>query len=264
MSSVLQFNSQAWKLWRSEGLNLFLPRSTGPDRVYFCAEWTFVRPEVTDETFTLKQPQFHLSVMGCVPDLHDWRDLAGRNLADNDDSEDDLNLFCGGPDLFAYPPDADPKSRPDGWDTQLFFGERQGHEFEFEMAAFRSSERARKANRELQVKQILGEKLPPDWEGRDWLDEGDRLSFSGRIRLEEILCQVPINTGQPIEWARQLTRKEVKFDEFGFCHVNGGDHFNGTFKPADGISEQGRLVVLNRADDYFYEWQRRQKQPPQA
>jgi hypothetical protein len=268
MNDVLQFNSQQWKLWRSEGLNLFLPRSTEFDRVYFDAEWTFVRPEVTHETFTFKQPQFHLSVIGCVPDFHDWRDLANRTLADNgdsdDDSDDELNLLCGGPDLFAYPPDADPKTRPDGWGTQLSFGGRDEYEFEFEMEASRLSDRAHEANRTLQVKQLLGEKLPPDWEGRDWLDEGDRLTFSGRIRLEEILCNVPINTGQPIEWAKQLTRKELKFEEFGFCNVNGGDHFSGKFKPDDGIGEEGRLVVLNVADDYFYEWQRRQKQSPKA
>jgi hypothetical protein len=264
MSDMLQFNSQSWKLWRSEGLVLILPRSTGPDRVYFNAEWVLVRAEVKDETFSLEQPQFHLSVMGAVPGLHDWRDLARRTLADSDDVDEDMLLFCGGPDLFAYPPDADPKSRPDGWDTQLIFGEREDYEFEFELDAFRPSARASEANHELQAKRILGEKLPPDWEGRDWLDEGDRLTFSGRIRLEEILCHAPINTRQPIEWARQLTRRELKFDEFGFCHVNGGDLFNGTFKPADGIGAEGRLVVLERASDSFYEWQRQQRQPPKT
>lgn len=256
MTELLQYNGQSWKLWSSEGLVFHLPRSRQPDRIYFSAEWSFVAPEVTDETFSRTQPRFYLEIMASVRDLHDWRDLAGRTLEDGDE-----NLSDGGPDLYAYPPGRDTKSRADGWGTQLVFGARNNHEFEFELRAFRPSERARTANRELLGKQIMGEKLPPDWEGRDWLNEGDNLSFSGRIELAEFLCNVPVNTAQPIEWAKQLTRRELDFHEFGFCRVNGGDHFNGTFKPADGVGKEGRLVVLCVANDYFYKWQSQQNPP---
>jgi hypothetical protein len=259
MADLLQFNAQSWKLRQSEGLTFILPRSRDPDRVYFNAEWLFVHPDAKDEDALRGQPLFQMNLIAAVPDLHDWRDLAGRTLADGDGdpNDEDYDFFCGGPDLFAYPPGADPKQRPDGWDTQMIFGGHDDYEFEFELRAFRPSERAHAANRELQVKQVLGEKLPPDWEGRDWLNEGDSLSFGGRIRLEEFLCNVPVNTAQPIEWAKQLTRRELKFHEFGFCRVNGGDFFNGSFKPADGIGEEGRLVVLEVASDYFYERQRK-------
>ena len=259
MSDLLQFNAQSWKLWSSEGLSFVLPRSHQPDRVYFNADWLFVHPEVTRENFSRETPMFQLSVIVPVPDLRDWRDLAGRTLGGDDDDPDDDDSIFFGPDLFAYPPNPDPKQRPDCWGTQMIFGERNDYEFEFEMQASRLSERAHAANHELQVKQILGQKLPPDWEGRDWLNEGDSLTFSGRIRLEEFLCNVPVNTAKPIEWAKQLTRRELNFHEFGFCHVNGGDRFKGTFKPSDGIGEEGRLVVLSVADDYFYEQQQKNR-----
>jgi hypothetical protein len=57
-----------------------------------------------------------MNLIAAVPDLHDWRDLAGRTLADGDGdpNDEDYDLFCGGPDLFAYPPGADPKQRADG------------------------------------------------------------------------------------------------------------------------------------------------------
>jgi len=258
MADLLQFNSQLWKLRCSESLKLFLPRSTKPDRVYFDAEWTFVHPDVSDEDFSLNHPMLHMNVMACVPGLRDWRDLAGQKLGDEDlDEEDDM--FFHGPDLFVYPPKPDPKSRPDAWDTQFTFGARDEYEFEFEMSAFRPSDRAREANREYQVKQLMGGEMPPDWEKWDWLEEGDTLFFDGRIRLEEILCHVPINTAGPIEWARQLARKELKLDESGFCRVNGGDFFNGRFKPGDGIGDEGRLVVLSTATEYYYEWLAQQK-----
>lgn len=262
MSELFRFNSQSWRLWSSEGLNLFLPRNANPDRVYFHCEWTFVPPDVKDDDLSDTDPRFYLMIMGCVPDLHDWRDLAGRTLGGADDGDENLDSYDGGPDLSAYPPGADPKARADGWDTRFTFGTRDDYEFEFELEAFRPSERAYAAQRELAVKRIMGEKLPPDWEGRDWLNEGDTLSFSGRIRFSEILCQVPINSRQPINWAKDLARDELLLHEFGFCRVNGGDWFNGKFKPADGIGNEGRLVILNTVTDFFHEWQENHPQPP--
>jgi hypothetical protein len=215
---------------------------------------------VSDETPLAEMRRFYVNLLVPVFNLHDWRDLAGRTLKDSDDEK----LVCGGPDLYAHPPGQDPKVRADGWATELVFGERDEHEFEFELRAYRPSERSRAANRELHLKQIMGEQLPPDWEGRDWLNEGDSLSFSGRVRLAEFLCLVPINTAQPIECAKQMTRRELDFHEFGFCRVNGGDHFNGAFKPDDGVHNEGRLVVLNVATDFFYQWQRRHQKPPES
>jgi hypothetical protein len=260
MADLLQYNGQSWKLRSSEGLTFILPRDRKRDRVYFNAEWSFVHPEVTDENFSRAHPRFYLNVIASVPGLHDWRALAGRTLGGDDDEDEDF--FCSGPDLYAYPPDKDPKQRADCWDTQLIFGERNDYEFEFEMRAYRPSERARAANRELQLKRIKGEILPPDWEGRDWLNEGDSLSFSGRIELAEFLCSVPVNTAQPIEWAKQLTRRELDFHEFGFCRVNGGDMFSGAYKPTDGVGKEGRLVVVRVADDFFYRWQREHQNRP--
>ena len=258
MADLLQFNDQPWKLWSSDGLSFVLPRSREPDRIYLNADWLFVHPDLDPKKFSRETPVFQLSVIVPVPDLHDWRDLANRTLGgdDDDDPDDDDALFFG-PDLFAHPPKLDPNQRPDGWGTQMIFGDRDDYEFEFEMTAWRPTDRARAANNEFRMKQITREKLPPDWEGRDWLEETHTLSFSGRIELNEFLCNVPVNTAQPVEWAKQLARRELQFHEFGFCHVNGGDWIKGTFQPSDGIGQEGRLVVLTVANAYFYDWQKK-------
>ncbi len=57
-------------------------------------------------------------------------------------------------------------------------------------------------------------------------------------------CGVPINSAQPLEWARQLARRELAVEQFGPCTPTDADHLAGKYNPKDGISETGRLVVL--------------------
>lgn len=262
MDELLQLNSQNWKLWSSDGLKLFLPRSKNGGRIYFTADWRFVHPDITDDNFSFNTAKLATQVTCSVPDLRDWHDLAGCVLGGNDANEDDDNFCCHGPDLFVYQPKQDEEKRPDCWDTKFTFGARNDYEFEFEMTAFRPSDRASEFRRDYQVNQLLGKPVPPEWELPDWLDEGDTLSFNGKICLQKIFCTVPINCSRPIEWAKQMARKELNMHEFGFCHVNGGDYCNGQFKPHDGVGGEGRLVLLEPPSDYFYKWQEQQQQRP--
>ena len=70
------------------------------------------------------------------------------------------------------------------------------------------------------------------------------MSFEGRVELREIFSNVPINSAQPLEWARQLARRELAVEQFGSCTLHDADHAAGKYKPKDGISETGRLVAL--------------------
>ena len=252
MNGLLQFNSQEWKLWSPEGLTLFLPRRRDKTCIYYSAQWLFIPPGVEDEDVSPNHPKFHLNVIGPAWGLDDWRNLAGKDVSGNEpifDNGELVESYATGPDLFVHPPGQNQSERPDGWDTQLTFGDRDGYEFEFEMKAWRPTPRASEASREHQLKLLKGEEIPWDWEKFKWLEEGDSLDFSGRVRFEEICCNVPINSPQPVEWARQLARRELKLDTFGSCRVNGADWCTGKYQPADGIGAEGRLVVLNTPPD---------------
>ena len=104
-------------------------------------------------------------------------------------------------------------------------------------------------NREHQLKLLKGEEIPWDWEKLSWLEEGDSLEFSGRVRFEEVSCNAPINCAQPVEWAQRLARRDLKLDGFGTCRVNGSDFCTGKFQPGDGIGAEGRLVILSTPQD---------------
>lgn len=245
---------------------MFLPRARhGGDRVYFTAEWSFVAPGVKEDEPFVVPPTLYLNLIASVPGLHDWRDLAGPASAESlavGPDEEPGSASAYGPDLFIHPPGAAAQQAPDGWDTQFHLGARNGYEFDFEMKATRPSARAREAQREHELKLIHGEEIPWDWEKWTWLEEGDSLAFSGRVQLAEISCTVPINAPRPIEWAKQMARRELRLDETGFCHVNGGNLITGEFKPADGIHDEGRLVILTTVNDYYRRWQAKQKQLP--
>jgi hypothetical protein len=70
------------------------------------------------------------------------------------------------------------------------------------------------------------------------------LSFEGRIEFGEIICGTPINCAQPLEWARQLCKRELAVEQFGPCTFSDANHSAGEYNPQDDISGSGRLVVL--------------------
>ena len=240
----LQINSQKWNLWGSDGMKLFLPRETRESAIYFQADWSFVPPEVEAATVPAGAPKLRLRLIGYVPGLRDWRDLENLFLGCHERIDRDEPSETRGPDLWLFQPGANADPEFAKWETNLKFGERHGYEFEFTLEALRRSERASKFRVDCAVKEFFQQPLPPDWELPEWINEGDQLSFEGRVEFREIFCSVPINGARPLEWAKQLSRRELAVEQFGLCTLNDADHAAGKYKPTDGISQTGRLVVL--------------------
>ena len=89
-------------------------------------------------------------------------------------------------------------------------------------------------------------------------EEGWRFSYLGRVCLNQLSCIAPLNTNDPIGWARQMAEREVGMKRFGFCRVNGGE-MDGSYKPEDGVCSDGRLVLLSPPSVWFAEWEERQQ-----
>jgi hypothetical protein len=244
MSGCLQINSQKWNLWGSDGLKLFLPRERRDHSIYFQADWSFVPPEVEAATVSADAPKMRLRLIGWVPGLRDWRNLENLFLGYHEPIDGKELPDTRGPDMWIFQPGATSDPEYSKWETDLKFGERHGREFEFSLEAIKPSERASKFKVDLHVKEFFQQPLPPDWELPEWINEGDQLSFAGRIEFREIFCSVPINSAQPLDWARQVARRELAVEQFGLCTLTDASHPAGKYKPNDGISETGRLVVL--------------------
>jgi len=244
MTGCLQINSQKWNLCVSEGLKLFLPRQRLASSIYFQTNWSFVPSGVDAATVPADAPKLRLRLIGPVPGLRDWRDLENLFLGYHEQIEGDEPSEARGPDMWIWLPGETKALRYGHWETDLKFGGRHGHEFDFNLEGLARSERASKFRIDLAMKQFFQQPLPPDWELPEWIDEGDEMSFAGRVEFREILCSVPINSAQPVEWAKKLARRELAVEEFGPATLADLDHSSANYTPKDGISETGRLVVL--------------------
>ncbi|HTX23007.1 MAG TPA: hypothetical protein VMD27_14260 [Candidatus Aquilonibacter sp.] len=188
--------------------------------------------------------KLRLRLIGHVPGLRDWRDLENLFLGYHDRIDGSEPSETRGPDMWIWQPGETKPLRYGHWETDLKFGERHGHEFEFSLEALCPSERASQFKTDCHLKEFFQQPVPPDWELPEWINEvDDELSFEGRVELGEIYCSVPINSAQPLEWARQLARRELAIEQFGPCTLN-DINSPGKYNPRDGISETGRLVVL--------------------
>ena len=243
MSGCLQINSQKWNLCGSDGLKLLLPRQRLENSIYFQADWSFVPSDVDAATVPVDVPRLRLRLIGYVPNLRDWRDLENLFLGYHEQIDGDEPATARGPDMWIFQPGATSDPEFAKWETDLKFGERHGHEFEFSLEALKPSERAAKFKVDCHVKQFFQKPLPPDWELPEWINEGDQLSFEGRVEFREIFCSTPINSAQPVEWARQLARRELAVEEFGPCSVH-DKNSAGNPNHKDGICDTGRLVVF--------------------
>jgi hypothetical protein len=244
MSGCLQINSQKWNLCGSDGLKLFLPRERRDGSIYFQTDWSFVPHEMDAATAPPDAPKLRLRLIGFVPGLRDWRDLENLFLGYSEPIDGKELPDTRGPDIWIWPPGETTPLRFGDWETDLKFGERHGHEFDFTLEGLARSERAAKFKIDNAMKEFFQQPLPPDWEQPEWINEGDQLSFEGRVEFREIFCSAPINSAQPLEWARQLARRELAVEQFGTCTCSDADLSSGNYKPQDGISETGRLVVL--------------------
>ena len=244
MSGYLQINSQKWKLCGSDGLKLFLPRERLENSIYFQTDWAFVPPEVDAATVPADAPKLRLRLIGYVPGLRDWRELENLFLGYHERIDGKELPDTRGPDMWIWQPGETAPLRFGSWETDLKFGERHGHEFDFTLEALARSERASKFKMDCAMKEFFKQPVPPDWELPEWINEGDQLSFEGRVEFREIFCSAPINGARPLEWAKQLSRRELAVEQFGLGTLNDADHSAGKYKPQDGISETGRLVVF--------------------
>jgi hypothetical protein len=244
MSGQLQINSQKWNLCGSDGMKLFLPRQRLDSSIYFQTDWSFVPSEVDAATAPPDAPRLRLRLIGFVPGLRDWRDLENLFLGYSEPIDGKELPDTRGPDIWIWPPGITDPLRFGQWETDLKFGERHGLEFDFSLEGLARSERASKFRIQNGMKEFFGQPLPPDWEQPEWVNEGDTLSFEGRVEFREIFCSVPINSAKPLEWARQLARHELAVEQPGPGTIIDADHSAGKHKPNDGISETGRLVVF--------------------
>ena len=247
MSDCLQINSQKWKLLGSDGMKLFLPREGRDHCIYFQTDWSFVPSGAEAATLPADAPRLRLRLIGWVPGLRDWRDLENLFLGYHDrieasQDEDDESANTRGPDLWIWPPGETKPLRFGSWETDLKFGERRGREFDLALEALARSERASKFLVDYHVKEFFKQPVPPDWELPEWINEGDELSFEGRVEFREILCGVPINCAQPLEWAKKLARRELAVEQFGAGSVH-DKNSPGQYKIEANCST-GRLVVL--------------------
>jgi hypothetical protein len=244
MNGCLQINSQKWKLCGSDGLKLFLPRQHRDGCIYFQTDWSFVPPGVAAATVPADAPKLRLRLIGHVPGLRDWRDLENLFLGYHERIDGNETSDTRGPDMWIWPPGETKPLRFGHWETDLKFGERHGHEFDFTLEALIRSERASKFRMDLHMKEFFQQPVPADWEQPEWINEvDDELSFEGRVEFREILCSTPINCAQPLDWARQRCRKELAVEQFGPGRLH--DFSNpGEYNPQDDISSTGRLVVF--------------------
>jgi len=243
MSGCLQINSQKWNLCGSDGLKLFLPRQKLENAIYFQTDWSFVPPGVAAATAPADAPRLRLRLIGYVPGLRDWRDLENLFLGYHEPIDGQELEDTRGPDMWIWPPDGTPPLKYGHWETDLKFGERQGREFEFSLTAIIPTERVSKLKMDLSLKEFFKQPVPADWELPEWINEvSDELSFGGRVELREIFCSAPINTARPLDWAKQLARRELAVAEIGAGCVHDQD-CPGKFKVSD-VSTSGRVVVL--------------------
>jgi hypothetical protein len=240
----LQINSQTWNLCASDGMKLYLPRQHRDNCIYFQTEWSFVPAELAAATLPADAPKLRLRLIGWVPGLRDWRDLENLFLGYHEPVDGKELPDTRGPDIWIWPPGETKPLRFGHWETDLKFGERHGYEFEFSLEAIIPSERASKFRMDCHLKEFFQQPVPADWELPEWINEvDDQLSFAGRIELREILCSVPINCAQPLDWARQQTRRELAVEQFGPCTLN-DINSPGKYNPQDDLGQTGRLVVL--------------------
>jgi len=250
MSGCLQINSQSWTLCGSDGLKLFLPREHRDRCIYFQANWSFVPaavaatpPSPAASSSPAAVPPLRLQIIGWVPGLRDWRDLENLFLGYHEPPDGKQLEDTRGPDMWIWLPGETKPLRFGSWETDLKFGERHGTAFDFSLEASIPSERASKLKMDLNLKEFFQQPAPADWELPEWINEvSDQMSFAGRVELKEILCNVPINAKQPLDWAQQLARRELAVEDFGPCSVHETD-CPGKFKLSD-IGHTGRVVVL--------------------
>ncbi len=263
MEYPLHFGRQTWKPQSDGELTLFLP-SRPRYGTAFHADFTFVPPWVDEEDFEAEYRRMYVSLNGNFPEGMHWDDLEGFTAEVREveptsgpavctqTDEPEIQIWSSGQGAGSIHTHAQ-----DGWRTRLSleeFAEGEPHTFICTVEAFFPSARAREVMSELWFQQFFGGEDFTDPEREKLLEEGWRFSYRGRLTLENLSCTVPVNAA-PVPFAQAMAARELGMKEFGFCRVNGGA-LDGSYKPEDGVSESGRLVVLSPTSEFFKQWQK--------
>lgn len=265
MEYPLHFNGQTWKLRREGELTLFLP--THPRfGTSFHLEFDFVPSWFDCEDDDSEHRKMQVAAHGYFPELKKWDELPGCEVMAREAVEvggEVVSPSMEGPEIEIWSHGEGAGSihthAQHGWETRLKMEDFAGdssHSFVCELEAFFPSERARALSSELYVKEFFGELDADDREKAKLLEEGWRFQYRGIVELENFSCTVPLNTNDPVGWAKKMVEREMGMDRFGWCRVNGGD-FDGNYKPEDGIVAHGRLVLISPPSIWFTARKRR-------
>lgn len=261
MSRILDLRGQKWKSSRPGELTLFLPHHR-PGLLSYHLEQSFVPASVGKEDGSSDARMLQLDVSGEMPALGDWRELGGLVL----ESREEIRSLGEIVTPAIPPPEIEIWSHgeskgsiythekgDEGWRRRMEFGEfftDRDLLLPFSVEVFFPSKRAREAHHKAWSKCLLdpftGEDHSEALEKAKQTTDGWTLRYQGEVSFT-LFCYAPINTADPIGWAQSLARRELNLQQFGISHVNGGDWYGKGFKPEDGVSEQGRLVILDPA-----------------
>ena len=273
MANFLEFAGQRWKQSGYNELAFFLDHSrlrTG--RVSFMTTISFVPPWVEEEDlWRAEYRSLQLCIHGGKKQPGSWRAFLGSPIEYVPAEEDEEGRAIGPP---IYAPDISLTSLGPGGSSYFVHAKdfcevkvtleelppEDSYELSLKVEGFQPSQRAIEARVQLNMYkwlQALGEALPSEEELEARLEEGRWLHYEDTVHFEQISCTVPLNIADPIRWAQNMARRELGVTEFGMCQVNGGDWQTGKFKPEDGVTEGGRLVLLSPATPSWKEHQRR-------
>ena len=272
MDSFLEFAGQRWKQRGQKELTFFLRHSRViPGRVSFNVTICFVPPWLEDDDLSSEHRSMQLHIHGAKLHPRSWRAFLGQRLEFVPPEEDENGRPIGSgimaPDVTLVSCGKGVDSvffhAKEFWDVGVTLGEPPPDDsflLPITVEGFQPSQRAKAAQANLFLYhwlKALGEPLPSEEELKTRLEEGRWLRYEGTVYFEHISCSVPVNTADPIGWAKAMAKRELGMTEFGRCEVLGGHWENETFKPEDGVNESGRSVILSPLTASWKEHQRR-------
>ena len=273
MDRILDLSGQRWKQRRENNLEFFLYHAPRTPFVSLDIEIMFVPAWMDDDDYESEHRALYLEIDAQMPRTGNWRDIIGRRLefqralvnekgevVERAPSAPEMEVWSLGTGVNSFYTHG-----KDFWHTCVTFGEPKAEnpfELPISVEAFHPSKGAREARMDLlhdEVAEFLGQPMPYKPERDARLKEGWWLRYTGSVEFIKVFCNVPVNAADPVGWAKKLTQRELGLTEFGNWHVNGADDWSETFKPEDGVTENGRLVLLNPLSPFWKEALAREK-----
>lgn len=270
MDGVLDLCGQKWKQKQAGELRFHLhyePLRAG--ELYFSMDCSFVPPWLEEGDRESAHRTLNLEVSASVPIHDDWRELSGKRIEARGEE-----VFLGtlllpdftAPQIRLYSFGHGPiyTHADELWNSNITFGDVEGDSYEmsFRVEAFCPSERARDANQremEKELRRWFQQVAEGEEETEARIFQGWQLCYTGMVRFDQMLCVTPLNSSKPVAMAKELARKTINQTEFGLSRVNGGNLYDESFQPEQGLTWGGRLVVLDTPSEYYRRWVTGQK-----